>query len=224
MATGYLLIIFGQIILIFFLSRLTINELFYFLRVFFKKEKIIYSLVSFLFFPGTVIHEMAHFVTATILNLKVYEIRLFPQWEKNQIKLGSVFYEKKDFVRGILVGVAPIFFGLIFFWFLAKFHLFPNSQLGLNILFGYIVFTVSSTMFSSKQDLIEFGLIVPLLIIIIGIIYVFNIRLDILLDNKLLKDGLNSFFQDINFYLFFSLIVNAVLIIFFKIFRILLHK
>jgi hypothetical protein len=157
MATGYLLIIFGQIILIFFLSRLTINELFYFLRVFYKKEKIIYSLVSFLFFPGTVIHEMAHFVTATILNLKVYEIRLFPQWEKNQIKLGSVFFEKKICKRYTGWGGA-IFFGLIFFWFLAKFHLFPNSQLGLNILFGYIVFTVSSTMFSSNKYLIEFGL------------------------------------------------------------------
>jgi len=181
-------------------------------------------LVSFLFFPGTVIHEMGHFVAATVLNLKVYEIRLFPQWKKNQIKLGSVFYEKKDFLRGILVGVAPIFFGLIFFWFLAKFHLFPNSQIGLNIFFGYIIFSVSSTMFSSKQDLIEFGLIVPLLIIIIGMIYIFNIRLDILLDNRLLKEGLNSFFKDISFYLFFSIIINTVLIIFFKIFRILLHK
>ena len=79
-------------------------------------------------------------------------------------------------------------------------------------------------MFSSKQDLIEFALIVPVIIIIIGIIYIFHIRLDIILNNKLLKEGFIGFFQDINFYLLFSLIANTILIIFFKIFRILLHK
>jgi hypothetical protein len=213
-----------QIVLIFFLSHLTISELFYFLRIFLKKEKLIYAFVSLLFFPGTVIHEMGHFVAATILNLRVHEVRLLPSFEKNQIKLGSVLYEKKDFIRGILVGIAPIFFALVFFWFLGKFHLFPNTNLWLNILLGYIVFAVSSTMFSSKQDLIEFVLIVPVIIIIIGIIYIFNIKLDIILNNKLLKEGFIGFFQDINFYLLFSLIANIILIIFFKIFRILLHK
>lgn len=213
-----------QIILIFFLSHLTIGELFNFLRIFFKKEKIIYSLVSLLFFPGTVIHEMGHFVGATVLNLRVHEVKLLPSFEKNQIKLGSVLYEKKDFVRGILVGIAPIFLAFCFFWFLGKFHLFPNTNFWLNILLGYVVFAVSSTMFSSKQDLVEFSLIVPVIIIIIGIIYIFNIRLDVILNNKLLKEGFYSFFQDINFYFLFSLIVNTVLIVFFKIFRILLHR
>jgi len=213
-----------QIVLIFFLSHLTINELFYFLRIFFKKEKIVYAFVSLLFFPGTIIHEIGHFVAAIALNLRVYEVKLLPSFEKKQIRLGSVLYEKKDFFRGILVGIAPIFFAFCFFWFLGKFHLFPNSNLWLNILFGYIVFAVSSTMFSSKQDLIEFVLIVPVIIIIIGIIYIFHIRLDIILNNKLLKEGFIGFFQDINFYLLFSLIANTILIIFFKIFRILLHK
>ncbi len=224
MTIAFPLLIPLQIVLIFFLSHLTISELFYFLRIFFKKEKIIYTFVSLLFFPGTVVHETGHFVAATVLNLKVHEVGLLPQWEKNQIKLGSVLYEKKDFVRGILVGIAPIVFAFCFFWFLAKFYLFPNTNFWLNVLLGYVVFAVSSTMFSSKQDLIEFILIVPVIIIIIGVIYIFNIRLDFILNNKLLKEGFYSFFQDINFYLLFSLIVNTILIIFFKIFRILLHK
>jgi len=219
MTITFSLLVLLQIVLIFFLSHLTINELFYFLRIFLKKEKVVYLFVSFLFFPGTVVHEMGHFTAATILNLKVHEVRFLPQLEKNQIKLGSVLYEKKDFIRGILVGIAPIFFALSFFWILAKFHLFPNSFFWLNILFGYVVFAVSSTMFSSKQDLVDFVLIVPIIIIIIGIIYIFNIKLDIVLNNKLLKEGFYNFFHDINFYLLFSLIVNIILIILFKIFR-----
>jgi len=218
------LLILSQIVLIFVLSRQTTVELFSFLRIFFKKEKIVYIWVSFLFFPGTIIHEMGHFVGATLLNLKVHEVRFLPTFEKNQIRLGSVVYEKKDFFRGILVGIAPIFFALGFFWFLGKFQLFPNNDFWLNALFGYIVFAVSSTMFSSKQDLVEFGLIVPVIAIIIGLIYIFNVRFDVIFDNRLLREGLFSFLKDINYYLFFSLIANIVLIIFFRVFRILSRK
>lgn len=224
MSITFSLLILLQIILIFFLSRLTINELFRFLRMFFRKEKIIYILVSFLFFPGTIVHEMGHFMAATILNLRVHEVRLLPQWEKNRIKLGSVLYEKKDFLRGVLVGIAPIFFGLIFFWFLAKFHLFPSDSLLENIIFGYIVFAVSSTMFSSKQDLVDFVLIIPVIIIIVGVIYVFNINLDFIFNNKLITNGFFEFFQNINFYLLFSAITNFILIIFFKVTRLIFKR
>jgi len=224
MSITFSLLILLQIILIFFLSRLTINELFRFLRMFFRKEKIIYILVSFLFFPGTIVHEMGHFMAATILNLRVHEVRLLPQWEKNRIKLGSVLYEKKDFLRGVLVGIAPIFFGLIFFWFLAKFHLFPSDSLLENIIFGYIVFAVSSTMFSSKQDLVDFVLIIPVIIIIVGVIYVFNINLDFIFNNKLIINGFFEFFQNINFYLLFSAITNFILIIFFKVTRLIFKR
>ncbi len=224
MSITFSLLILLQIILIFFLSRLTINELFRFLRMFFRKEKIIYILVSFLFFPGTIVHEMGHFMAATILNLRVHEVRLLPQWEKNRIKLGSVLYEKKDFLRGVLVGIAPIFFGLIFFWFLAKFHLFPSDSLLENIIFGYIVFAVSSTMFSSNQDLVDFVLIIPVIIIIVGVIYVFNINLDFIFNNKLITNGFFEFFQNINFYLLFSAITNFILIIFFKVTRLIFKR
>lgn len=224
MTTTFPLLIPLQIVLIFFLSRLTVVELFRFLRIFFKKEKPIYILVSLLYFPGTVIHEMGHFVAATILNLPVHEVRLLPQWENNQIKLGSVLYEKKDFLRGILVGIAPIFFGLIFFWLLAKFHLFPSSILLENIILGYVVFAVSSTMFSSKQDLVDFVLIIPVIIVIVGIIYVLNINLDFILNNKFIKNGFTGFFKEINFYLLFSLVINTCLIIFFKVIRFIFKK
>lgn len=213
-----------QIALIFFLSRLVINELFLFLRIFFKRDNLIYSFVSLIFFPGTIIHEMGHFVAATVLGLHVIEVKILPQWEKNQIKLGSVLYQKKDFVRGIMVGIAPIFFALFFFWFLAKFHLFPGNQPFINILLGYVVFAVSSTMFSSKQDLVDFVLIIPVVIIIIGLIYILNIRLDFILNNRMLKEAVSGFSREVSFYLLFSLVVNAILIVFFKSFRALLHK
>jgi len=226
MSTAYLLPI-GlviQIILLFMLSRTTINELFYCLRIVFRREHLIYAIVSTIFLPGTIIHEMGHFVAATALMLKVHDVRIFPQWEKNQIKLGSVIYEKKDIFRGILVGIAPLFFGLCFFWFLGRFKLFPNSNLWLNIFFGYIVLTVSSTMFSSKQDLVDLVFIIPLAIIILGLIYIFNLNVNFILANQQIMNGIITFLQEINFYLLFSLIVNLFLIILFKSFRSILKK
>ncbi|PIP62576.1 hypothetical protein COS31_03425 [Candidatus Roizmanbacteria bacterium CG02_land_8_20_14_3_00_36_15] len=213
-----------EIILLFWVSHLTLNELFYFLRIFLKNDQVIYAIVSVFFLPGTIVHEMGHFVAATVMMLRVYSVNIFPQWEKNQIKLGSVIYEKKDIVRSILVGIAPIFFAFFFFWFLARFKMFPGQNFWLNILFGYIVFTVSSTMFSSKKDLVDLAFIIPLIIVIIGLIYIFDIRVDLIFKNKLFIERLVNFFKDINFYLLFSLAINILLIFIFKSFRFLLKK
>lgn len=213
-----------QIIIIYFLSRITINELFYFLRFFFKNDQIVFSLISVFFLPGTIIHEMGHYFFALLLMLNVREVKIFPEWEKNYIKLGRVLYEKKDFVRGIFVGLAPLILGVAFFWWLSVFKLFPSQNLLINIILGYIIFSVSSTMFSSKQDLVDLIYIIPLIIIVIGIVYIFDLRLDFILKNKDLIQTFSNGVKGINFYLFFSLIINLFLIVFFKSFRKIIRK
>ena len=197
-----------QITLIFFISRLTTNQIFYFLRKFIKKEKVIFSLVSLFYLPGTSLHEIAHFLAATALFLKVKEIKIFPEFKEGYIKLGSVLYEKKDFIRGFLVGIAPIFAGILFFYFISVFKIFPSTNIFQNLLFAYLIFAVSSTMFSSKQDLVDFVFIIPILILIIAFIYIFQIDFSIILKNKELLESLLEFLKEVNFYLFFSLIIN----------------
>ncbi len=213
-----------EIILIYVLSKQAITETFHLLRVFFKNDKFIFSLVTVFFLPGTLIHEIAHFFGATVLMLRVREVKIFPEWQKNYIKLGSVLYEKKDFFRGILVGIAPFFAGLFFFWVLGQFRLFPNENPWLNIVFGYLVYVVSSTMFSSPQDLIDIAFIIPLILIVWAIIYVFKIDINQLLTNKKLLENLLNFIREINFYLIFSLAINLSTILVFKSLRRLLES
>jgi len=210
------IIFFLEIVLIYILSRQAITEIFHLLRIFFKNDKFIFSLVTVFFLPGTLIHEIAHFFGATVLMLRVREVKIFPEWQKNYIKLGSVVYEKKDFFRGILVGIAPFFAGLFFFWVLGQFKLFPNENLWLNILFGYLIYTVSSTMFSSPQDLIDIIFIIPLILIIWAIVYIFKIDINQLLTNKKLIENLLNLIREINFYLIFSLAVNLSVVLVFK--------
>lgn len=211
----FLLLIFS----LFFVSHSTTNELFFFLRIFFKSEKTVFAVVSLIYLPGTIMHEMAHFLMATILLIKVREVKILPEFEENYIKLGKVLYEKKDFVRGVLIGIAPLIIGLGFLWWLALVQIFPSSVWYLNLLLGYVIFSVSSTMFSSAQDLVDLVYIFPVLFFIGLIIYIFNIRIDLLFNNPNLINGINQVFATINTYLFLSLSLNLATMIVLKLVR-----
>lgn len=191
------------IVAIYIISRLILKELFLFLRKFFETDFPVFVLVSLLFLPGTIIHESAHFITALFLILPVKSITVFPRWENNEIKLGQVTFVKKDFLRGILVGIAPVFFGIGIIFSLFYFHIYPANNLGLNILYSYVIFSISANMFSSKQDLKDMILIVPVIVLFIIIFYVFDIKIDL--------GSLNVIINKINLYIFFVLIINSVL-------------
>jgi|GEM_PF-798412 len=209
---------------IYFFSRQTINELFYFLQIFFRKNELVFSLISLIFLPGTIIHELAHFLAAMILMLKVSEVRILPEIDKDNIRLGSVVYEKKDIIRSILVGLAPIFLALSIFWILANFHVFPGPNIYFNALMVYVLFTISSTMFSSKKDLQDLIFVFPLIVIISAIVYIFDIRVDMVFRNKILMENIANIIKQVNYYLVVSLLINIVLIVFFKSLRFVLKK
>lgn len=198
---------------IFFISKHTTNELFHFFRSFVEDDKTVFFIVSMIFFPGTILHELSHLLAAGILRLRVHSIKIFPERQGNQIKLGSVLYEKKDFVRGVIVGVAPFFAGILFFWIMSSFDLFPNRILWLNPILAYLFFAVSSTMFSSKKDLVDILFIIPLVVIIGGFIYIFDIRLDWIFSNNTLFFYLANFLKAVNLYLFFSLLINLAIVL-----------
>lgn len=199
-----LLIFIVQMPILYLITRVSIKELF---RV--LKSSV---LISIIFFPGTVLHELSHYLMATALLLKVRDVQLFPVKSGDHIRLGSVSYEKQDFARGIAVGIAPIFTGLLFFWLTARNNLFPADGLMMNLLFGYLIFVISSTMFSSRQDLVDLLYIIPLTIIVAGALYIFNIDIiPIFFNNQVIR-----ILETINFYLFLSIVINLGIIGIFK--------
>lgn len=207
------LIFLVQVIALYIFSRAVINQLYSFFDIFIKSQKIVFLIVSMLYFPGTIIHEMSHFFAAIILFLNVKDIRIFPQFEDDHIRLGSVSFEKKDFVRGILVGIAPFLFAMLIFFTISTNALYPTNNFGLNILFGYLIYTISSTMFSSKKDIVDLIYIIPLAIILLGAGYFFlGFNIIDFFNQDFVKRITNRFFENVNFYLLFSLIINIVLL------------
>ncbi len=205
-----------QIIVIYIISKLTIKELFLFLRKFFQTDFPVFLLVSFIFLPGTIIHETSHFITALLLILPVKSMTIFPKWDNNEIKLGEVLFVKKDFLRAILVGIAPVFFGIGILFLLFFYQIYPSNNLGLNILYSYLIFSISANMFSSKQDLKDLILITPVALLVMVLFYVFDIKIN--------TDFINVIMNKVNLYIFFVLIINVFLFSFFKLLNYFIKK
>ena len=60
--------------------------------------------------PGVVLHEVSHWLMATLLGVRVSKFRLGPvrQGRSNRVSLGSVRVGKVDPLRASLIGLAPL--------------------------------------------------------------------------------------------------------------------
>jgi hypothetical protein len=67
-----------------------------------------------LFLPGTLLHEMSHWLTAFVLGVRTGRFSLWPQMKKGgELQMGSVQVEMSDPLRHSLIGLAPLIFGTI---------------------------------------------------------------------------------------------------------------
>ncbi|MCX7996674.1 MAG: hypothetical protein N2691_02830 [Patescibacteria group bacterium] len=153
----------------FFLVSRSVNAL-YRLLAFFLPHPLPYVAIAILFFPGTVVHEFAHFATAAVLFLPLGGIHFLPSWNHGSLTLGYVTYGRKDFVRGFLVGAAPLPTGLGTLWVLfTNYTWFASSWWGL-LLVGYLTFAITSTMFYSASDMKDAGAFTLLAVLLYGLL------------------------------------------------------
>lgn len=112
-------------------------------------------LYAVLTFPGTVLHELSHWLVAELLRVPTGEITLVPRSEdQRETHLGSVMTGRTDSVRGFLIGLAPFVTGLLALALLNHALLIlwgsaPWWQVGL-VLYGQIV--VAGSMLISRAD------------------------------------------------------------------------
>jgi hypothetical protein len=193
----------------------------YFLRLFHcvtGSEKLAVILFSILFFPGTLIHELAHWLMAKLLFVHTSSMEFIPQVQGDSIKLGSVSISKTDPFRRLLIGVAPVLIGLSIMlgmlWsiqnFFSYFNLYPWwIWLGL----GYVVFVIGSTMFSSRKDLEgSLGVTISIGLTICGI-YLLDFDWVLNALYRWLTINLNDFFYQISWLLTMPIGINLAVII-----------
>lgn len=145
---------FIELAVLFFLSTLLTREISRVLYRITKNKKITVTLLAILFFPGVIIHELAHLIVANLLLVRTGEIEFLPVINGSEVKLGSVVIAKTDPIRRFFIGAAPIIVGIALiagsFIFL---ELNELNALWKQILFVYILFVIGNTMYSSRKDM-----------------------------------------------------------------------
>ena len=186
MYLSLLLFIFSAV-LVYFSSRSLIKNL---IRLFYRltrSQNTAINLLFFLLLPGVFLHEFAHILTAEVLRVPTGELSLKPQFKNNQLRLGSAQIALTDPIRLTLIGTAPFLLGTITLWLLLTFGLNINlssinldfiktTPLILKLLFFYLTFSITNTMFSSPSDLQAAGLPIVLFLLIFGSLNIANLN------------------------------------------------
>lgn len=133
--------------------------------------------VAILTFPGTVIHELSHLFTAEVLGVHTGKLTLVPEnLQEDEVRAGSVMIASTDPFRRYAIGVAPLFAGIISIAAVAYLLTLENS-VPLTVLYFYLLFAVSSAMFSSKEDLKGFIPFAIAFLAMIAAAYVAGLRI-----------------------------------------------
>jgi len=207
-------ILIGLFLLLFLVSRVLTRTISGLILHVTRQEKAAVFALAILFFPGTVIHEVAHYLMAHILFVRAGNMVLFPRLEGNGVRLGSVSIEKTDPFRRMIIGVAPILIGtsllflLLYYATIQNYSLFSLPMIGI----GYFVFEIGNTMFSSKKDLEGVIELVLALIIIAGILFFLGVRLPENFFTFLESDEMRSLFQKGSIVLIVPILIDVALI------------
>lgn len=210
-----------ELILLFFLAKKLVNALAQILFRITKSHKAVVSTLAIVFLPGTIIHELAHLLSAGVMLVPVGEINVVPEIEGQSVKLGSVQIGKTDPLRRSIVGVAPVLFGLILI-----FSIFLLVPIGSSLpwwqtaLALYLLFEIGNTMFSSKKDL-EGTIIFAATILILAFAILASIYF---LDKSLLQNlwlylsqldlnFLNKYFKQADIYLAVPVVLDLLVIL-----------
>jgi hypothetical protein len=226
-----LLLLIGLLVPLLFLQRALHIEIQVVFLLITRDPSISIWLFALLFFPGILLHEASHFITAKLLRVRTGRFSLFPRaLPGGKLQLGSVEVAQTDFLRDSIIGIAPLIAGGFFIAYAAIYHMqlltlwqfLQNGQAGLFSqglallprysdfwLWFYLVFVVSSTMMPSESDrhawlpLIEFASLLLVLAILAG-------AGPWMLHN--LAPGLNNFLKSVSLIFALSVILHLILL------------
>ena len=148
----YYALFFIQIFVFYITSKKVAGSLYALLRNMFDKKNTL-NIFSFIFLPGTTMHELSHYLMAKLLFVPVGSFNLKAEYEEDgSIKMGSVSIAKTDPVRRFLIGIAPVFIGIIIL-LLLSYLIRSVSMLWTKALVAFLIFTTANSMFSSRKDM-----------------------------------------------------------------------
>lgn len=219
------LVLFLLLIFLFLVSKKISSLIFSFFFLITRNRRFSVGILAFLLLPGTFIHEFSHFIAAILCRVQTGELTIFPTIEKSgEVKAGKLYMAKTDPFRRTFIGLAPMIIGLIMIYFIGKillptnlisyvsylissqpttYNLQPITYLGF-----YLLFIVSTTMFSSKKDLESLIIAAPITFIFITALYFTGIR--IVFEEPFISKT-NQVLANLNYYLLISSVLDFII-------------
>jgi hypothetical protein len=184
----YLILFIIELLVLFFLSwklQRRLSIIFYRLT---GSRKLTVWLMAVLFLPGTLVHELAHYLTAFFLFVPVKELELIPKFQGGQVKLASVRIGKTDPVRKFLIGVAPVVGGISIILSILFFAPIIRvvEEWWRVLIIGIVVFEIGNTMFLSKDDLAGVWKLIVIVVAMCFVLYTLGFQASLVSLDKLL--------------------------------------
>lgn len=208
----YYLLFLLQLVIVFFTSRYVIQKLFHIIHRTVKSTSVSFYILSLLYLPGTLLHELSHLLTSIVLFVLPHSFNLIPQVTEREdgkyyVRMGSVHHAATDPLRSMLIGSAPLVFGLGFFYCIFEYNLFPQPSILANLGMLYLFASISSSMFSSKQDMQESLILIPIVLLLISVCLAFKIPVIAYLQSA----HATALIQKFNLYLLSATTINTAL-------------
>jgi hypothetical protein len=211
----YLIFFLLQIVILFFISRKVqryVSRLFHYLT---KSKKFSAYFFAILFLPGTYIHEFSHLITSLVLFVPVGKLELIPKLEGNELKLGSVSIGKTDFIRRFIIGISPLIFGVIIL--IAIVAAGVSEPAGKSwweyLIYLYLVFTISNTMFMSRRDMEGGWKVILAFFLVFLLLYLAGFRATVTGDSFLYSENFIQILKTANLYLLFPVVLDFVIVL-----------
>lgn len=199
-----------ELVVLFILSRRLTQNMYNALFLLFRSRPVAITIISVIYFPGTIIHELAHLFTAEILQVRTSGLTLVPEGLENpEVRTGSVMIAQTDPIRRAIIGVAPVFVGLgvlgVISYFIPQLWqqalldarnsaVFTSPALYVLLLALYSLFAVSNTMFASREDMDGFWPVALVLTLIGLAAYLVGIRISLTPD---MASGIRTFLTSV---------------------------
>lgn len=166
---------FGELFTLYVLSSQLSKAVFLMVFRMTKSVHIATTFLAIFFLPGVILHEMSHYLSATLVRVRTGKVEFMPEIHGNTVKLGSVEVAQSDLLRRSAIGVAPLLVGCLCLYGIS----YLSSQILVSwesvktILVGYSMFLIGNTMFSSKKDMEGVWLPIGLLLIATAVLVYF---------------------------------------------------
>ena len=212
----------AQVFILYLLSNSFHNKLHFLGAGISKNRLFIAKVVGYIFFIGTLVHELSHIIMARLLFVRTKNINLQTEIiDDRHIKYGTAEIEATDPFRSSIIGIAPLIFGIILIYLLTL-NINFNFISWIDAVKLFLISQISNSMFLSDSDTKDLKVVLFISFIILLSLFFIDVNYSFISFDETLTSMKNFFFnssyvlflKNLNLIFLVTVILNLLSILF----------